>query len=219
MSIERTPKTMMATDKKLRRRLTPEERKDELIEACYKVISKRGLFQTTVPFVVKAAGTSQGTFYHYFSDINDAFIQTARAVIEPILQFSEVADFSRCTSSKELESTLFEIYIAFADFLTAHQPFLKEVFFVARGGERKMARKVEQLLKQIHQRTTEVADRVNGVQPFRSYDSEIVAAAIVGMILYSGLHEQTGPASKGRELWAREMARFETGALVQGLSR
>lgn len=54
-----------------KRRKAPEARRGELIAAARKVFAEKGVANSAVSDIVKAAGVAQGTFYLYFETKND----------------------------------------------------------------------------------------------------------------------------------------------------
>jgi len=54
-----------------KRRKDPEARRSELVSAARKVFVTKGVADSTVSDIVKAAGVAQGTFYLYFDTKND----------------------------------------------------------------------------------------------------------------------------------------------------
>lgn len=76
-----------------RRRLTPDERRTELVAAARRLFAAQGVENTSVSEIVKAAGVAQGTFYWYFAskqealnavvqEMTDEFCATASAVAD-----------------------------------------------------------------------------------------------------------------------------------------
>ena len=64
----------------MRRRLRPEERKVELLEAALQVLRKLGT-NARVEDVTKAAGTAKGTFYLYFPSWEELLLQVRQHIV------------------------------------------------------------------------------------------------------------------------------------------
>lgn len=80
-----------------------------IIEAFWVVAAKRGLDNTTISEVAKTAGLNRGTFYVYFSDIEDLLYHAERDIIsdlrsklDEVLTIEDFTDFHR-VSSKVIE--------------------------------------------------------------------------------------------------------------------
>jgi AcrR family transcriptional regulator len=64
-----------------RRRLNPDKRRVELIEAALKVLKKRGPVNTRVEDITKAAGAAKGTFYLYFPSWEDLLVEVRAHIL------------------------------------------------------------------------------------------------------------------------------------------
>ena len=58
-----------------RRRLPPEERKQEILQAAARLFASRGYHATSVSDVIDTAGIARGTFYLYFESKKDVFLE------------------------------------------------------------------------------------------------------------------------------------------------
>jgi AcrR family transcriptional regulator len=65
-----------------RRRLTPDARRVELLEAAIDVIRDRGPGNTRVEDITNAAGAAKGTFYLYFPSWDDLLIAVCAHILE-----------------------------------------------------------------------------------------------------------------------------------------
>jgi AcrR family transcriptional regulator len=59
----------------------PAHRPEEIVSAALRVFAQRGLHQTALEDVAKAAGVSKGTIYLYFKSKEDLFIAAAQQVV------------------------------------------------------------------------------------------------------------------------------------------
>lgn len=64
-----------------RQRLTPEQRRDQLVIATVQVLATRGYRGTTADEIVKQAGVSKGLLWHYFTDLDALMEHTARRTL------------------------------------------------------------------------------------------------------------------------------------------
>lgn len=58
----------------MRERLSPEERRKQLLEVAFECFSEQGYVATTVTDLVKRAGVAKGTFFYYFPTKEDALV-------------------------------------------------------------------------------------------------------------------------------------------------
>jgi len=63
-----------------------EARRAELVSAAATVFAQRGLANTAVSDIVKAAGVAQGTFYLYFDSKDDAVLAVVERVADAIVE-------------------------------------------------------------------------------------------------------------------------------------
>lgn len=61
-----------------------ETKKREIIEAAFRVYAKRGYYQTRIRDISKEAGISTPTFYYYFSDKRELFVEAIEHVINKL---------------------------------------------------------------------------------------------------------------------------------------
>lgn len=67
-----------ATDKSSKKR---QKKKEEIIEATIKLYSNRGYYLTNIRDIAKAVGISSPTFYRYFKDKRELFVETIEYVV------------------------------------------------------------------------------------------------------------------------------------------
>ncbi len=71
-----------------RRRLSVEDRRSELIEACLRLIGSRPWDEVTMADVATAAGASKPLLYHYFSTKGDLYLATVREAAEELREIT-----------------------------------------------------------------------------------------------------------------------------------
>ncbi len=67
-----------------RRRLGAEERRDQLVSAAVAVLAAQGYRGATADAIVQQARVSKGLLWHYFADLDDLMVQTARRTVMAI---------------------------------------------------------------------------------------------------------------------------------------
>src|SRR5262245_50303855 len=68
-----------------RRRLPPEERRRQLIDAATELYSRRPFEQVSVEDITEAADVSRALFYRYFSGPADVFAAASRVAIDDLV--------------------------------------------------------------------------------------------------------------------------------------
>lgn len=196
------------------RRLPPEQRREELLEAVELVIARDGYAEATVPRVVAEAGVAQGTFYRYFRDVDDAFAELARRVLEPIALAASALELAGTRTAADVERRLRGYYEVLARQLALHPGVIREALLVAPSSTGQAGRELSVFLDRMRAYLEKLIAEHAGRGPFRPGDPKIVAAAVFGMVLGAAQAATEPDASLDPEHWAREMARLETGALV-----
>jgi AcrR family transcriptional regulator len=107
-----------------RRRLAPEARRQELLDAALTVLSERGV-DARVEDVVRAAGAAKGTFYLYFPSWQDLLA----AVREQVLaEFRAEVDARLSTATGDWWTTFLDELDRFVDFVVGMGPLHEALF-------------------------------------------------------------------------------------------
>lgn len=197
------------------RRLSPEQRREELLEAVEAVIARHGYAGATVPLVVAEAGVAQGSFYRYFRDVDHAFAELARRVLKPIADAASAIQLADARTASDVERHLRGYYQVLAEQLADHPAVIREALLVAPSSTGQAGRELSAFLKRMRARLQMLISDYSGRGPFRTGDPKIAPTAIFGMVLGAAQAATEPGASLDPSHWAREMARLETGALVR----
>lgn len=197
------------------RRLSPEQRREELLEAVEAVIARHGYAGTIVPLVVAEAGVAQGSFYRYFRDVDDAFAELSRRVLKPIAEAASALQLADAKSAADVERHLRSYYEVLAEQLANHPAVIREALLVAPSSTGQAGLELSRFLKQMRAHLETLIAEYSGRGPFRAGDPRIVPAAVFGMVLGAAQAATEPGASIDPKHWATEMARLETGALVR----
>lgn len=202
--------TATRTGSRKRRRLPPEARRAELLDALEQVLGEHGLAGTTVPRVVAQAGAAQGSFYRYFRDLDDAFVELAADVIEPIAQAAFALDVSKARTAAEVEEELVGYYRVLAALLTERSALLREVLLVGLSARGRLSTQLGGFVQAMRDHIRGLMVAHMGRPPFDHADPDVAAGALVGMVL-GATHEAVQLGDRfDPESWARELARYET---------
>ncbi len=85
----------------MNRRLDPETRRDQLLEAAGELFLKNGYRNTSVNSIVESIGVSKGTFYYYFDSKEDVLDGLVEKLSEPI--YEEIDEIASRDSSTAIE--------------------------------------------------------------------------------------------------------------------
>ncbi len=207
--------TKRLTSAPRRRRLAPSERKQELLEATREVIQRYGYHGASVPRVVTVAGTSQGNFYRYFKNLDEAFLCVVREPLRQISAAAHAIDLSHATTPSRLESALLVFYQQLACLLRTDAILLREALLVGQAARGPVGREITGFLRRMRSLAEALFHAYAGRAPFRpNLDPAIVSGAMLGMIVGAVQEAALLRRTFDVETWAVQMARFETGALV-----
>jgi AcrR family transcriptional regulator len=67
-----------------RQRLGPQDRREQLMAATVVVLAEHGFRGTTAESIAREAGVSKGLLWHYFSELDSLFEQTARRTLKTL---------------------------------------------------------------------------------------------------------------------------------------
>lgn len=74
----------MVSSERPRRRLSVDDRRNELIQACLRLIGTRPWDEVSMADVAAAAGVSKPLVYHYFSTKSDLYLATVRSAADEL---------------------------------------------------------------------------------------------------------------------------------------
>src|SRR3954452_11740078 len=89
--------------------MTPDQRRDAIIDATIRVAVSKGLASTTVRYVAAAMGTSSGLIHHYFASMDDVLAAAFERVASQDLALSAAA-MAACSSPTEALRVFFRTY-------------------------------------------------------------------------------------------------------------
>lgn len=101
-----------ATEAEARRRLPPQLRMPQIIEAALAEFAERGYAGARMAAVAQRAGIAKGLIYHYFHSKEALFKATVRACTQPVLTEAERRIAERPGSVRALLASLVEVAYA-----------------------------------------------------------------------------------------------------------
>lgn len=194
-----------------RRRLAPEQRRRELLGALATELAGADWHRLTVAMVVRRADASQGLFYRYFHDLDEAFIALLEdRILPPLLAASDQLDLDH-TEGTEVEASLTRWFENLATLVAQEGPVLRAALLAAPSGHGPAAQYCRDLIEQLRAWGEGLLQPLNGQHPYRDVNARHVSHMVVGMTIHCAL---TGLDGAEPATWAREMARFEAWGLL-----
>jgi AcrR family transcriptional regulator len=86
------------------KKMPPEQRRKELIDAACKVFMEKGYVATTVSDITQEAGTSHGTFYVYFDGIEEIFDAVAQQYVAQ--EYETMTEIIEATNRPAIEKIM-----------------------------------------------------------------------------------------------------------------
>jgi AcrR family transcriptional regulator len=196
-----------------RRRLPPEQRETQILEAALAVFSRRGYDKATVPDIAREAGIAVGTIYNYFPSKREVLVAiTEKYIIAP---FKEVANnppqngefgfiFSLIEERLNFGMEGVEIFIPlFVEIL--HDPELR------RDYADKAIRPVMNMMEKL------VESRIKA-GAFREANPSVITRAIGGMVIgFMLLYRMEGEKSPVHKIDRKELANELASLVFTGL--
>lgn len=182
--------------------------------ATRQVVEMHGFAAATVPAVVAAAGASHGTFYHYFSSIDEAVVELLNKVLEPIAALVDAIDPDALQEPEHVRLALEIYYAALGSELQRNGRLLCEALAVAPTSSGPVGKQMSKFLAQLRQRVRAVLSAVNGRPPFRHMDVQVAGSALVGMVVAASQEAAEMGTAFQPQAWAAEMVQMELGAIL-----
>lgn len=196
-----------------RRRLPPEQRRRELLDAVAAELAATDFHALSVPAVVRRAGVSQGLFYRYFDDLDAAFVALLEDRVVPALLAATARTRLDRSDAAGIEDDLAGWFESLAVLVEEQGPLLRAALLAAPTGSGVAARYCRDLIERLRRWGEGLLEAVNGEPPFRSVDAYHVSHMVVGMTVHCALLGLEGADARS---WAREMAGFEAWGLLGG---
>ena len=185
--------------------------RSRLLDAGTRVFAERGYHAARVDDIVKAARTSHGTFYLYFSSKEDLFGAIAEGVAAEMLELARELPSLEVTGPETTDVAPFRDWLGrFSSLYAKHGEFLR-TWTDAEIGDGDLGRVAQDLVTQF---STELARRVHSVAP--DLDAGVTAFALVSMIERTSYYLQTGQLELDGDEALDVMARVTRAVLHTG---
>jgi AcrR family transcriptional regulator len=196
-----------------RRRLTPEQRETQILEAALAVFSRRGYDKATVPDIAREAGIAVGTIYNYFPSKREVLVAiTEKYIIAP---FKEVANNPPKTGEFGFIFSLIEERLNFGmEGVEKFIPLFVEILHdpeLRRDYADKVIRPVMNMMEKL------VESRIKA-GAFRDVDPSVITRAIGGMVIgFMLLYRMEGEKSPVHKIDRKELANELASLVFTGL--
>ncbi|MGK2930474.1 MAG: TetR/AcrR family transcriptional regulator [Acidimicrobiales bacterium] len=194
-----------------RRRLSPAERRAELLDALAAELAETDFHQVAVPAVVRRAGASQGLFYRYFDDLDAAFVELLEDRVVPRLREATESLHLDHERGVDVEVDLAAWFEVLAALVEDDGPVLRAALQAAPTASGAAGDYCRALIEGFRQWGEDLLREVEGRPPFRRIDPHQVSHMVIGMTLHCVFNGLEGVEPSR---WARELAGFEAWGLL-----
>lgn len=173
-----------ATQRAPRWRRRPTHRPDEIVSAALHVFAQRGLHQTTLDDIAKAAGVSKGTIYLYFKSKEDLFVAAAQQVVPAPEELSIKTlpiPFTSADLGKMLRAIARVLYRRFRSpaYLAVFGLIAAETLRHPEWGQVYF----ERIVLALNRRVADLLQQATSARAARKVDTLLAARAFLGMFL------------------------------------
>jgi AcrR family transcriptional regulator len=175
---------------KTRRRMRKEDRRKDILRVAADVFARKGYRPTTVNSLVEEAGISKGLFYIYFDSKKQAFIELIESYF---VGFAEVLEenhrsleelFAGNPGGREIIETWRENVYRILEYHVDNPSLTIVVYQEALGSDDDFSERVNELSERANKMVLEEFDMMTKRKVIREVDTEMVAAAAMGGIIY-----------------------------------
>ncbi|HOX24282.1 MAG TPA: TetR/AcrR family transcriptional regulator [Candidatus Krumholzibacteria bacterium] len=192
--------------------LLPDPKQRQILDAAVAEFAARGYSRASMNTLVKAAGISKGSLFHYFRSKSDLFAGLVEAAYDQAK--SRVREVRDTTDGQPLPRRLERLLETGIDFISAHPRLARIYFHLLRSGDAPFGqRQLEELRRHSRRFLQELIERAQADgEVDRELDAERTAWLIDAMMerLLAAWHEEhdRGPAAlEDRRAW---IAAFRT---------
>lgn len=170
-------------------------KREKLLSSAIEVFGEKGFKNTTVPDITKKAGLATGTFYNYFKDKNQLFIESLRRIsiqlrnyIEEAFQSAWSSIGSRIPSPADSELALYATYNAFFDYVDRYRKQFLIAFREGMGYDPEFSNLMWDIFRELVDDTKmrlNTGLQLNIIRRLNRTEVEAISWAIVGALSMS----------------------------------
>lgn len=169
--------------------ITSSEKRDEILSAAIGLFIKKGLGGTSIDDIAREAHIGKGTFYRYFKDKSDLFIECAESIFNEM--YRNV--WEEIKNEKDMEKRLLKRARAFFESYPKWIDMMNLLRYASVGGDRFFKDKFRSVLDYVTMpiaHDLEILKREGRIRP--DTDCREVAFVLMGMAEYAAALIQTG---------------------------
>jgi AcrR family transcriptional regulator len=158
-----------------------ERRRAQMLETALRVFGTKGFHQTSISDLVEAAGVARGTFYLYFeskSAVFSSILDQAMTELRARLHRIEVEDPSAPPPQVQLRTQV----VATLEYILQDRPLAMLLLFAGHTPDAEAAERLDQFFGEVRDLLRRAFESGTEIKLLRKVNSELAAAAMLGMI-------------------------------------
>ena len=192
-----------------------EQRREDILATAYRLFGERGYHDTNISDIADALKIGHGTFYRYYQNKRDIFVQVIDLVVAKIAGVVAAEEPATRTLA-DYRAQLERIGERLFDLFAADQHLAQILFYEAPGIDRALDQKIRAAIDLFASFTERYL--VNGKKRGflrRDLDTSVTALAINAMIFEGVRRVQAAPSQRrAKDQWVRAVTQL----LLQGMA-
>lgn len=142
----------MSTTTTGRVRMSPESRREQLLDLGTRLLSTRTLDEISIELLAEEAGISRGLLYHYFGNLSEFHVAVVRRAVEDIFAI---------TAPRDIEDPLEQLAVslgAYVDYVSANHTGYVSLIRAAAGGNEELRKVYLDARRSLTGRIFEIAE-------------------------------------------------------------
>jgi len=169
--------TASTPDRAMRRRMSLDDRRSEIVTAAAELFDRRGYANTTMDDIARTVGIAKPTLYHYFARKEDILCNIHEDFIDILLKKQARRERARLAP----EQMLLEVMVDILELMRTHRGHVRVFFEHHRELPLEERRKIRQKRDAYEAAVIAVVQRGVEAGVFRDVDVRIAALGIFGM--------------------------------------
>lgn len=201
-----------------RRRLAPEQRKDEVTEVAARVFAEKGYRAASITDIVERAGIGRGTFYLYFDSKKELFLELIERYFS---DFATLLEGNQRRLAEAIESGGVAVEVWRSNMLRIleyhyERPELTSVIYRdAIGTDEHFSARVEELTKIARRELRKDFELMQKTGLLRRGNLDVITNVILGSAIYVILENVARADKPDLEAIADEMVTYHVRALMR----
>jgi len=202
---------------RVRRRLAPEQRREEVLEIAAEVFAEKGYRAANVSDIVERAGIGRGTFYLYFESKQDVFLELIEryfAEFEALLESNQKRLAAAIADQQLALATWRDNMIAILSYHSEHPELTSVIYRDALGSDEHFSARVDELTAVARRQLRKDFELMQKNGLLRPGNLDVITNIILGSSIYVIMENVVKGSATDLEAIADEMIEYHIRALM-----